>query len=251
MHRRSATEFQRTGFPPTDPPSTAGARRTHPGIAVLVAAVLATGTARADDDADRITGAADRCPGTPADVAVDHRGCEFDSDGDGVVDRVDECPDSSRAAPVTMRGCAHDSDNDGIADYRDRCPASEPGERITARGCTFSDTLVLEGLSFESGSATPSSRSVPALDDIAETLALYPDLKVEVAGHTDSRGDAGDNADLSRRRAQAVVAHLVRYGIDPGRLSARGYGEAEPVADNRYADGRARNRRVEIRVLSD
>ena len=239
----------------TNPTTTRFLARPGTAVAVMAAALLtlipAGSIAVADDDADRVTGAADRCPGTPAGAAVDERGCEFDSDGDGVVDRVDECPGTARAAPVTMRGCEHDSDSDGIPDHRDRCPSSTPGERITARGCTFSDTLILEGLTFESGSATPSARSLPTLDDVAETLDRYPGLRVEVAGHTDSRGDADDNADLSERRARAVVAHLVRYGIDPGRLSARGYGESQPIADNRYANGRAQNRRVEIRVQSD
>ncbi len=88
------------------------------------------------------------------------------------------------------------------------------------------------------------------LNEAAATLRLNPDIVVEVAGHTDSAGSAEYNAWLSDRRADSVRQYLVDRGANSRNLSARGYGEAEPIADNETAQGRARNRRVELRILS-
>src|SRR5690606_14348664 len=102
---------------------------------------------------------------------------------------------------------------------------------------------------------TNSDRLVPgteaALDDAAATLKRYPDIRVEVAGHTDSDGSAEYNEGLSQRRALTVRDYLVRQGIDEDRLSVRGYGESQPIADNATAEGKARNRRVVLRILED
>jgi len=109
--------------------------------------------------------------------------------------------------------------------------------------------LTLRGVSFVSGSAELTEDSMTILDDIADKLWLLGDLKFEVAGYTDSIGSSASNQRLSLQRAEAVVAHWVSRGIDAARLSAVGYGEANPIADNGTAEGRALNRRVELRQL--
>jgi OOP family OmpA-OmpF porin len=87
------------------------------------------------------------------------------------------------------------------------------------------------------------------LRDAAQTLINNPDINVEVAGHTDDTGDANFNLGLSERRAKTVMDYLIQYGVDSSRLTYRGYGESEPIAENTTLEGRARNRRVELRVL--
>ncbi len=108
--------------------------------------------------------------------------------------------------------------------------------------------IQLPGVQFVTNSARllPVSRST--LNRAVRTLKANPDINAEVAGYTDSTGKASYNLELSQRRAEAVRQYLVRYGIDATRLSARGYGEADPIASNRTAAGRAQNRRVELRI---
>jgi len=88
------------------------------------------------------------------------------------------------------------------------------------------------------------------LDDSAETLRRYPDLVVEVAGHTDSVGTDAYNLDLSQRRAESVRQYLIDKGVDSGNLSAKGYGESQPIESNDTEEGRDENRRVNLRILN-
>jgi len=101
-------------------------------------------------------------------------------------------------------------------------------------------------VNFDTGRATIKPDSAKTLDDAAATLKAAAGLKIEVAGHTDNIGTAPSNEKLSADRAQAVMAALVQRGIAANRLSAKGYGQTAPVADNRSEDGRAKNRRVEL-----
>ena len=109
--------------------------------------------------------------------------------------------------------------------------------------------LSLKGVSFISGSAQITEESKEILDDLADKLWILQDIQFEVVGHTDSVGSQSSNQELSKLRAESVVAYLVNKGIDASRLSAKGYGESRPIADNNTADGRMMNRRVELRVL--
>ena len=108
--------------------------------------------------------------------------------------------------------------------------------------------IQLPGVQFVTNSAhlLPVSRST--LNRAVHILKANPDIDAEVAGYTDSTGKASYNLRLSQRRAEAVKQYLVRHGIDAARLSAKGYGEADPIASNRTAAGRAQNRRVELRI---
>lgn len=146
-----------------------------------------------------------------------------------------------------------DSDGDGVADNDDRCPGTRAGAKVESDGCVEqaepTAVLALEGVNFESNSDQLREGSAAILDEAAATLnSKYPNARVEVAGHTDDSGDGGYNLDLSRRRAEAVRQYLIQAGVEGSRLVAEGYGEAQPLADNATADGRRKNRRVELRV---
>jgi OOP family OmpA-OmpF porin len=210
-----------------------------------------------DGDADGVWDGLDECPETPAGLRVDGRGCS-DADGDGVADDRDNCPDTPAGWPVDAHGCPTDADGDGVADGADKCPDTPRGAEVDADGCPKAarlfvpdekgevKALVLEGVTFENNSAQLTSGSRAILDDVAASLVAWPDVNVEVGGHTDSRGDDAYNQELSQKRADSVKAYLTAKGVDAARLTTKGYGETKPVADNDTADGRARNRRVEL-----
>lgn len=204
-----------------------------------------------DSDGDGVNDSRDACPNTPAGYRVDARGCPLDSDGDGVIDNDDQCPNTFRGADVDARGCELDDDKDGVVNRLDRCPNTTAGVRVDVNGCEIRDVIDLPGVTFE----TNSDRLLPGADrvlqDAAATLRRYPDLVVEVAGHTDSQGDAAYNQGLSERRAATVRDYLINAGVAEANLTLRGYGEAMPVADNSTAIGRAANRRVELRLIED
>jgi OmpA-OmpF porin, OOP family len=202
-----------------------------------------------DDDGDGVTNDIDKCPGTPAGARVDASGCELDSDGDGVGDSRDQCPNTPAGAKVDARGCELDSDGDGVVDSADKCPDTPKGDRVDAFGCSFKEEIKLPGVVFETGKADLKPESLPVLEGAISTLKRYPDLNVEVAGHTDSRGSDALNLDLSSRRAETVLKYLKDGGVT-NTLTSRGYGERQPVASNNNDDGRQQNRRVVLRVLN-
>lgn len=201
-----------------------------------------------DSDGDGIADDKDKCPGTPAGVSVNANGCAADSDGDGVPDHLDKCPGTPAGAVVTASGCAADTDGDGIADYLDKCPGTAAGVKVDNSGCKLKAKIDLRGVNFANNSAKLTGASSHVLDDMARTLKRYPDLKVEVAGHTDSNGARSYNVSLSQKRAESVRQYLVSQGVAASNLSAHGYGPDKPVASNKTRDGRASNRRVELRL---
>ena len=202
-----------------------------------------------DSDGDGIMDSKDRCPNSPPGTKVDATGCEMDSDGDGIMDSKDRCPNSPPDAKVDATGCEVDSDGDGLVDSKDRCPHSPVGAKVDARGCEIPAVITLKGVTFNTNSAELTEDSLSVLDEAAATLRSHPELVVEVAGHTDNRGNHRYNVQLSQRRAEAVRAYLVSQGANGARLSAKGYGPDQAVADNGTAAGRAANRRVELRIL--
>lgn len=214
-----------------------------------------------DSDGDGVANRRDVCPHTPNGAKVDARGCPLDADNDGVFDGLDRCPDTPAGVKVGAGGCPLDSDGDGIPDHRDACPAvPAPG---TADGCppravkpapapapavvpAAPRKLMLDGVNFDNDSARLRPESTTILDNAAATLKEWGEVKVEVAGYTDAASSIAYNLTLSQRRAETVRAYLIKNGIAAERLTARGYGEAQPVADNKTAAGRAKNRRVEL-----
>ena len=206
----------------------------------------------ADTDGDGVPDSRDQCPGTPAGATVDSTGCEPDADGDGVADVRDACPDTPRGAEVNSRGCELDSDNDGVVNSQDLCPNTTAGAEVDETGCE-GITETIETFTVEVQFPTNSSVIDHAFDDeirrVADALKDNPSTVVEIAGHADNTGKASYNELLSHRRAEAVAARLTGpLGVDPAKVSARGYGESEPVASNDTAAGRAENRRVEARI---
>lgn len=142
-----------------------------------------------------------------------------------------------------------DSDGDGVNDATDACPATGQGMAVDERGCPKAQTITLQGVEFENNSSILTAAAKQILDEVAATLRNAPQVHAEVAGHTDSVGPDDYNLWLSERRAKAVRQYLVDAGVDAGRLTAKGYGETRPLAHNGTAEGRARNRRVELVVL--
>ncbi len=201
-----------------------------------------------DSDGDGVPDSRDRCMSTPAGVSVDANGCPVDSDGDGVADYQDQCPGTVRGAAVDANGCELDSDGDGVVDRLDRCPNTREGAQVDVAGCEIKEEIKLPGVNFESNRATLLPGAETVLNNAAETLRRNPEIKVEVAGHTDSDGAAAYNQDLSARRAETVRAYLQARGVAADRMTTRGYGESEPIADNSTATGKAQNRRVVLRV---
>ena len=210
-----------------------------------------------DSDGDGVADGSDRCPNSPAGQKVDAAGCPPDSDGDGVVDPDDQCSNTPAGEKVDARGCPppKDSDGDGVMDPADRCPGTRVGERVDATGCPVlftgvQRTLVLLGVSFETGSAALSPQSRGNLDRVAASLTAHPAQRVEVAGYTDSQGNSITNLRLSQARAEAVRLYLIEKGVAPPQLTARGYGARGAIDTNATAAGRARNRRVELHRLN-
>jgi outer membrane protein OmpA-like peptidoglycan-associated protein len=201
-----------------------------------------------DSDHDGVVDALDRCPATPAGRKVDANGCELDSDHEGVVDSWDLCPDTPAGHAVGARGCELDGDKDGIVNALDQCPTTPAGDKVDSKGCTLLNTIILKGVNFDNDSAKLRLDAYPVLDEAVATLKRYPGIKVEVAGHTDSTSSDAHNMKLSDRRAHAVMDYFISQGIDAANLTANGYGETTPIADNKTAEGRAENRRVELRI---
>lgn len=154
-----------------------------------------------------------------------------------------------RDVPV-VQPAAVDSDFDGVADSADRCPSTLRGARVDAAGCAIqAQVIVLNGIQFSSDSARLLAGSNTQLNAVAKAMLSQPNMRVEIAGHTDSTGGFVHNQTLSARRANAVRNQLINRGIASHRLEARGYGESNPITENNTAEGRAQNRRVEFRVL--
>lgn len=217
-----------------------------------------------DGDGDGVPDDADMCRNTPAGAKVLSNGCEEDTDGDGVPDGVDRCAGTPKEVKVGTDGCALDADGDGVPDVLDRCPNTKAGAKVDANGCEpsapapkaaapmpITENVVLKGVNFESGSAKITRESFAVLDDVAAKLKANPGMKVEVAGFTDNSGSATINRALSQRRAEMVMSYLIARGVPAASLVAKGYGPDQPIADNASDDGRAQNRRVELRPLGN
>lgn len=143
-----------------------------------------------------------------------------------------------------------DSDGDAVIDEKDQCPDTPPKTRVDGVGCPLPKVLELKGVTFEFDSTRLRPDAQTILDDATEILKKYPDMQVEVAGHTDSKGREAYNLKLSDGRAATVRDYFIGKGVPASQLRSKGYGEAEPVADNATDAGRERNRRVELRILN-
>jgi outer membrane protein OmpA-like peptidoglycan-associated protein len=220
-----------------------------------------------DTDGDGIPDDVDACPTEPEDHKDPdpNDGCPApsDRDGDGIPDQFDKCPDvpEDKDGIDDEDGCPEDdADNDGIPDTKDACP-KEPGQPDPdpkKNGCPKfiklegSTVRVLQQVHFATGSATILPDSFPMLGEIAALLKATPAIKkMMIEGHTDNRGDAAMNLDLSKRRAASVKSWLIQRGIDSARLDSEGYGLTRPIQTNDTNDGRQANRRVEFKITAE
>lgn len=235
---------------------------TIPGLAEL------DGCPRADTDNDGIPDIEDECP----EIAgpVEFNGCP-DSDGDGIRDIDDECPNIAGLA--IFNGCP-DSDNDSIPDHLDKCPLiagiaafdgcpdtdgdgiqdsedecpEEPGTPEN-NGCPIYEKVEFAThIGFQTGSSKLTAESYPYLDQLVQLMIDNPDCWVKLDGHTDNTGSDAINNKLSQQRVDSIKFYLVDKGINPNRIIARGHGSSKPIAPNDTAEGRAKNRRVEINL---
>jgi outer membrane protein OmpA-like peptidoglycan-associated protein len=195
---------------------------------------------------------------------VNAQGCPVDSDGDGVCDGIDHCPNTPTGCKVDAQGCPIDSDGDGVCDGLDKCPDTPAGSKVNAEGCPPTEVekretelldtgmIRLQDVKFETAKANILPESYPALDAVGQVLSKWPQLKIEIDGHTDSRGSDSYNLALSHRRADSVRAYLLQHfnHLEAGQLTTKGYGESKPLVPNTSPANMAQNRRVEFTVLN-
>jgi OOP family OmpA-OmpF porin len=144
-----------------------------------------------------------------------------------------------------------DSDGDGVIDARDKCPDTPAGVAVDVDGCPRRGTATLQGVTFEFNSARLTPASQPVLNEVAADLKRYPRLKIEVQGHSDSVGADAYNMKLSDQRANSVREYLISQGVPEAQLTAKGFGETQPLDDNKTEAGRAMNRRVVMNVVEN
>jgi OmpA-OmpF porin, OOP family len=204
-----------------------------------------------DRDGDGIADKDDKCP----DVAgiAKYNGCPIpDTDKDGINDEEDKCP--TVAGVARYQGCPiPDTDGDGVNDEEDKCP-HEAGPASNF-GCPVIDVVVVEKVNkaaknifFATGSAKLLAKSYKSLKEVAQILKDSSTYKIDIDGYTDITGSADKNQVLSENRANSVKQYLISNGVDESRITATGHGINDPVADNKTAAGRAKNRRVEMKL---
>jgi outer membrane protein OmpA-like peptidoglycan-associated protein len=213
-----------------------------------------------DNDGDGIPDTTDQCPMDPEDLDSfeDENGCpDPDNDQDGVIDGADRC--MNEPGPASNQGCPDpDRDGDTVVDRRDNCPdVAGPPEN---QGCPEAQQVriedgrleILDVVYFRTNRDVIQNRSFGLLRNVAAVLNAHPEIaQIRVEGHTDSRGRREANMTLSQKRAEAVVAFLVREGVAASRLSAQGFGPDRPIVENATtAEQHAQNRRVEFNIVN-
>lgn len=203
-----------------------------------------------DADNDGVADNNDKCPDTKMGTKVDASGCPLDNDKDGITNDLDRCPDV--AGPLSLNGCP-DSDGDGVADMDDRCPTVKG--TMANKGCpeiTKQDiqriTYLGSKIFFENNSEKLKVASLVQLDELVNLINKYDASNLVIEGHADSNGSDAFNLELSQKRTETVKNYLTGKGISGSRLTAIGYGESKPIASNKTALGRAKNRRVELKM---
>ena len=216
-----------------------------------------------DADGDGVCDGIDKCPDTPKGAKVDALGCPIDSDADGVFDGIDQCAETPKGCTVDSLGCPRDTDGDGVCDGVDLCPGTPAGAKVDKDGCPIEvieketemlDTgmIRLQNINFATGKADLLPEDFATLDVVGQVLTKWPELKVEIDGHTDSRGSDARNQALSEARAKSVMTYIEQKfpSLKPEQITAKGYGETRPIAPNTNALNMARNRRVEFVVVN-
>jgi len=218
-----------------------------------------------DRDGDTILDEEDACPDVPGVRTDDPKtnGCPppSDRDGDTILDEEDACPDEPgvRTDDPKTNGCPppKDTDGDGILDPEDACPndPGPPNDDPKKNGCPIAriekgEIKILEQVQFAYNSDRILKSSDYILEGVKTVLESNPGVKkVEVQGHTDSKGSDKYNMALSKRRAASVMKWLTQHGIEKKRLVSKGFGETQPIDTNDTEEGRANNRRVVFQIL--
>lgn len=201
-----------------------------------------------DQDGDGIQDSEDKCIDVPG--LAEFNGCP-DQDKDGIQDSEDKCP--LIAGTAEGEGCP-DTDGDGVYDHKDICPtvagiAANKGCPEIKEEVKELIRLAAQGINFETGKDVIKAESFENLDKLVTILNEYPEAQVQISGHTDDVGDDAANLELSQNRADAVKRYLASKGVQDDRMTATGYGETQPIADNGSAAGRAVNRRVDFKLV--
>jgi adhesin transport system outer membrane protein len=202
---------------------------------------LFDGTEKAEFDPDTI------CPATSASQLIVDRDKLF---SDALAANPNLLPPEVGPAAALPAAAIGDSDGDGVKDDKDLCPATPAGTKVDGKGCPLKPVMILKGVNFNLDKSDLRPDALPVLDESVETLKRYPELKVEIAGYTDYLNTEEYNQALSERRANAVMNYFISKGIAANRLTAKGFGESGPVANNETEEGRAENRRVELHILN-
>ena len=196
----------------------------------------------------------DRCGNTPRGAIVDEWGCPLDSDGDGVYDGLDRCPQTPPGESVDANGCSRTQLSGSTrAAPRETVAATPPPAPVSAteRQLVEGGRIRLENIYFETESARLLPESEVTLNEVGGVLERFGDLRLEVQGHSDTRGPNRYNLTLSQARAESVRSYLLEhFRLRADHLTARGYGETQPETRERNEEERLRNRRVEIAVLN-
>jgi len=187
----------------------------EPVVAPVVAAPVVVAVVDGDDDKDGVLNSKDSCPSTLAGIAVDEKGCDADTDKDGILNANDICADTPLNTKVNSDGCPQ--------------------------------TIPLN-INFENNSDKIKADSEDQIQKYSDFLQKHTNYNAKIIGYTDSRGSASYNQKLSEKRAAAVVSELTSKGVSIGQLTSEGAGEANPIADNASAEGRAQNRRIEAEL---
>lgn len=211
-----------------------------------------------DYDHDGVFDRLDRCDNTPLGAVVDEHGCPLDSDRDGVYDGLDQCPGTAEGDKVDAKGCSASQRNGAPAAVAPAKPAPTPPPPAPAPVVTETERKLVEGgkvrlenIYFETNSANLLPESETTLNEVGAVLEKYSDLKVEVQGHTDTRGSAAYNMKLSQSRAESVRSYLLgHFRLREGNVIAKGYGEKQPETGEANDEERLRNRRVELKALN-
>lgn len=225
-----------------------------------------------DTDKDGVIDTEDLCPNNfgPANM----RGCP-DSDGDGTPDKYDKCPEVK--GEINDDGCpVLDTDKDGIIDSKDKCP-QQPGP-VQNAGCPLQQkapqtnittqqqkidrneaikqavntelNTLAKGILFHNGKVSLTDSDKVTLDNIAKIMVLQPNMKFHITGHTDNVGSNETNLSVSEKRATETKVYLISKGVISNNITSQGYGEENPIADNNTAEGRIKNRRIEIYIVN-
>jgi OOP family OmpA-OmpF porin len=158
---------------------------------------------------------------------------------------------AAAAAAASADSATRDDDGDGVPNSIDKCPNTPPGTKVNSIGCPIEEKVDYTiDVQFRTGKSTFSTEYNTELDKMVDLLKEHTDLKAEIQGYTDSVGGAAKNKALSQQRAHAVQKYIVMHGVKASRVTYKGYGIENPVADNTTAEGRKQNRRVVASVAT-